>query len=341
MEHAHTTPDYAKELTDRAIAAMIAAIEIYNKPGFHYRAEAFVILAVNAWELLLKARWLTRHHNNISCLYVYQRRTSEVGDSSELSESSIKKTRSGNPLTYDIGYLSRKLVESKELDSSAAQNLEGILEFRDSAVHFYNRDPSFTRKIQELGMACVKNFALTLRDWFNRNLSEFDFFLMPLSFVDLPDSIEGLVLNNEERRFLAFLDSLEREIQGESSPYAVMITIDVSFKKSREQRAVPVRITDDPDAPVVQITEEQVLERYPWNYARLTEECRKRYSNFKVDQRYHNLRKSVGNDRRFCHIRRLDPHNPRSSQKHFFNPNIMTFFDQHYERRKSSPSEPQ
>jgi len=34
---------------------MLAAIEIYNKPQIEYRDECFLILLVNAWELLLKA----------------------------------------------------------------------------------------------------------------------------------------------------------------------------------------------------------------------------------------------------------------------------------------------
>ncbi len=46
----------SKELVDRAIAATVSAIEIYNKPDFRYRAETFCILAINGWELLFKAK---------------------------------------------------------------------------------------------------------------------------------------------------------------------------------------------------------------------------------------------------------------------------------------------
>ena len=46
----------SKELLDRAVAATIAAIEIYNKPDFRYREEAFAVLAINGWELLPKAK---------------------------------------------------------------------------------------------------------------------------------------------------------------------------------------------------------------------------------------------------------------------------------------------
>ena len=47
-----------KCLLDKSLAAALAAIEIYNKPDFKYREESFVILVVNAWELLLKAKIL-------------------------------------------------------------------------------------------------------------------------------------------------------------------------------------------------------------------------------------------------------------------------------------------
>jgi hypothetical protein len=55
----------SKQLVDRAIAATVAAIEIYNKPDFQYRNETFAVLAVNGWELLFKAKWPVDHNNDI------------------------------------------------------------------------------------------------------------------------------------------------------------------------------------------------------------------------------------------------------------------------------------
>ncbi len=40
---------------------MLSAIELYNKPDFKYREDAFAILAVNAWELLLKSQLFKCH----------------------------------------------------------------------------------------------------------------------------------------------------------------------------------------------------------------------------------------------------------------------------------------
>ena len=46
----------SKELLDRAIAATVASIEIYNKPDFPYRSETLCILTIYGWELLLGAK---------------------------------------------------------------------------------------------------------------------------------------------------------------------------------------------------------------------------------------------------------------------------------------------
>ena len=50
---------HLKKLIEKAIAATVSAIEIYNKPDFRYRSETFCILAINGWELLFKAKWLS------------------------------------------------------------------------------------------------------------------------------------------------------------------------------------------------------------------------------------------------------------------------------------------
>ena len=50
----------SKELLEKSVQAALSAIEIYNKPDFRYREEVFAILMCNSWELLLKAKALSR-----------------------------------------------------------------------------------------------------------------------------------------------------------------------------------------------------------------------------------------------------------------------------------------
>jgi hypothetical protein len=66
-------------LVDRSIDACLAAIEIYNKPDFRYRAEAFSILMLNAWELLLKARVMKENGDKQRSIQVLEPVTKKDG----------------------------------------------------------------------------------------------------------------------------------------------------------------------------------------------------------------------------------------------------------------------
>lgn len=321
----------SKELLDRAISATIAAIEVYNKPDFLYREEAFSVLAINGWELLLKAKWLADHNNSLRSLYVREPVVLKSGKRGK--KLCIKTTRSGNPFTFSLDYLAKRLVEKGELDPKAWANLQALLEIRDSAVHFYNRPGTFTIRLQEIGTAALKNFVAACRDWFERDLGEFNFYLMPLSFVSLPASSDALVLNAEEKNFVTFLDQLEGDADDAHSDYSVTVNIEVKFIRSKAKDALGVRVTDDPNATSIRLTDEQIRERYPWDYRKLSIECRKRYSDFKADGKYHKLRQSLLEDNQYGTIRFLDPGNPKSSKKPFFNPSIFKEFDKHYARK--------
>lgn len=321
----------SKELLDRALAATVAAIEIYNKPDFLYREEAFAVLAINGWELLLKAKWLADHDNKIRSLYVMEPRKKKDGVNSQ--KNHIKLTRSGNPFTHSLDYLAKKLVESKAFDANAWANIQALTEMRDSSIHFYNRSGAFPVRLQEIGTASLKNFVAASKSWFDRDLSEFNFYLMPLSFIALPQRADAVVLNHEEKRFLAFIESLEPADDDGTSPYSVTVNIDIKFTRSKAKDALGVNVTNNPKATEVRLTEEQIRERNPWDYQRLTAECKKRYTDFKASQKYHNLRKRLLQDKRFGEIRFLDPGNLKSSKKPFFNPSIMQEFDKHYTRK--------
>ena len=321
----------SKELLDRAIAATVAAIEIYNKPDFLYREEAFAVLAINGWELLLKAKWLADHNNRIRSVYVMEPRTKRDGAKSKKLQ--IKLTRSGNPFTHSLDFLAKKLVETGAFDCNAWANLQLLLEMRDSSIHFYNLSGGFPVRLQEIGTASLKNFVSATKSWFGRDMSEFNFYLMPLSFVALPQETEAIVLNHEEKKFLAFVESLERADDDAASLYSVTVNIDIKFTRSKAKDALGVHVTNNANAPEVRLTEEQIRERYPWEYDRLTEECRKRYKDFKAVQNYHDIRKQLLKDKRFGEIRFLDPGNAKSPKKPFFNPNILQELDKHYTRK--------
>ena len=325
----------SKELLDRAIAATVAAIEIYNKPDFPYRSETFCILAINGWELLLKAKWLKENGNNIRSLYVMETRTNKDGTKSK--RQSVKLTRSNNPYTLGLDYLSKKLAEQKLLDQKAADNIEALLELRDSSVHFYYQSRTdLALLLQEIGAASLKNFVQAVKEWFARDLSNSNFYLMPLSFLDMPLQSDAIFIKKrEERNFWEYLQQLETRTKKRNSVYQVTANVGVKFIRSKAKDAMKVQVTNDPndpDATIVYMTEVQIREKYPWDYKQLTDKCRQRFPDFKSNSDYHSLRISLYGDERYCHVRYLDPGNSKSSKKWLFNPNILQVFDRHYSK---------
>ncbi len=148
----------SKKLLDKAIAATVSAIEIYNKPDFQYREETFSVLAINGWELLFKAKWLHEHNNEMRSLYVMEPLIKKDGSKSK--KLKIKRTRSGNPLTHSLDYLAKQLIEQGHLEQNVWTNIQALLGLRDSSIHFYNSSPEFAVKLQEIGVAILKNFVL-------------------------------------------------------------------------------------------------------------------------------------------------------------------------------------
>lgn len=311
----------SRELLARAVAAMVAAIDVYNKLDFAYREETFAILAINAWELLLKAKWLADHGNRLQSLFVNEAKSGS-------KRPRYKKTRSGARMTHSVGYLAKKLAEADKLDKRALRNLEAMLELRDTAIHFYHHNPAISERVLELGLACVKNFVSAAKEWFDEDLSRFHTYLMPLSINPL-SSVTSVQLTRDERSFVEYLERLRPQEEDPASPYTFALNVEVRFVRSKASEAFPVRITQNSDAPVVRLTEEQIREQYPWDYRELTQRCKGRYKNFKVDQKYHSIRKSLEFNKRFAHERRLDPEKPKP-RKMFYATAILEELDKHY-----------
>lgn len=239
---------------------MISAIEIYNKPDFKYREETFAILAINSWELLLKAKWLKENDNKIRSLYVEEKVRKKNGELGK--KLAIKVTSCGNPFTHSLDFLAIRLEEKKVLNSLAKQNIDALREIRDSSVHFYNRNNLFAIRLQEVGSACVKNFVQATKSWFNYDLTKYNFYLMPLAFVNSGSDMNLIELNKEEANLVRYISLLDAA-NDPNSDYSVSVNVELNFSKSKAKDALDVQITNDPNAPRVRLSEEQLKNQYP------------------------------------------------------------------------------
>lgn len=315
---------------------MLSAIEIYNKPDFKYREETFSILATNAWELLLKARILQLGNNKLPSIIKYVKKTNKDGRQSTKMYKS--KNRSGNFNTIGLFGAFDVLVNEygDSIQSVVRQNLEALVEVRDNSIHFINKDFTLAKKVHEIGTASIKNYMRLRQLWFGRSLSDIDIFLMPIGFVRNITSADAITVSGEERNLLEYISDAEKESRrSQSDEFAFTLNIDVKFNRvSTSTNVTEVRITNDDSALPVQITEEDVREKYPWDFKILTTRLTKRYSDFKQNLQYHKIRKKLEKEPKFCRVRFLDPGNPSSSKKNFYNPNIVREFDKHYKTRK-------
>lgn len=178
---------------------MIAAIEIYNKPTFRYRDETFVILLLNAWELLLKAI-LSKNRRSI---YFPKRRcqpyrTLAIADTLNRTQDLFPK---------DINH------------AAVSENIRLLLMYRDNAIHFYNK-PGFGVLVYALAQTNILNYKDLLERIFGMDLSrDITVRLLPLAlappvdplaFIQRPVDSKGKVSHAVTEFIAALRKSVER-----------------------------------------------------------------------------------------------------------------------------------
>lgn len=321
-------------MLEKSIAAMLSAIEIYNKPDFKYREETFSVLCINSWELLLKAKVLNLSSNRLASLYALEFKTLKSGEKSKIKRP--KKNRSGNPLSINLFEALRIITDEfgVKIDKAAKDNLIALTEIRDNSIHFVNDDLLLSLKVQELGTASLQNYLHLVQLWFGNALAGYNFYLMPLSFFRDFSEAPGVSLNTYEKKVLEYIKRTEQEYDRNEDigDYNLTLRIDVNFQKVKSNSGIPVKITNDPNAAAVRLIEEDITEKYPWDYQVLTTRLARRYSDFKINNKYHQTRKELEKNKGLAYERYLNPNNLNGGKKTFYNPNIQKEFDKHYTR---------
>ena len=263
----------AEKLLANSLAAILSSIEIYNKPDFKYREEIFTILNINAWELLLKTKILTDNNGIISSLYVMK------------EEGVPKLTRNGTPMTIEIVGAMRET----KLDSAVVANLTNLIEIRDTAIHFYN-DESLSYLIYTLGVASLRNYQKLIKEWFDKSLLEYNFFILPLAFAynfktlslleleKKPDVISNLI-NSVSAEQLSLKPSSEFHLVCE------VTTEIISAKKFTGEGDFTTVIGSNGTSDVSTIIQIQhLIDKYPISYTELYKKVKKERPEIKQNQ---------------------------------------------------------
>lgn len=310
-------------MLEKSISACISAIEIYNKPNFQHREETFSILMTNAWELLLKAKLVKDGGDLPQAIHVIKK-----GD--------VVKSPSGNAKTISLGVALNRLLSNGSIPSVVDDNIRLLMNIRDDSVHFICGDLELSTSIQEIGTASLKNFMTLAISWFNYDFSQYNFYLMPVSFFHLSDITSFSVDSEVKSNLLKYLKDVEKDHEHEKDAnYAISLKLHTKLVKTTNEEALQVRVTNDPDAPEIVFSEEDVLKKYPHDYHELLQILKTRYTNFKQNKVFHDqMRTLKAEGERYCKLRRLDPDNPKSISKTFYHNRVIDKFDMWYERNR-------
>jgi hypothetical protein len=323
-------------LLHNAEAALISAIEIYNKPAFAYREETFSILALNAWELLLKAKLLAIKDNDPRCLHIYV--TRELAPGRQSKKKYVKRNRTGNRMTIGIDACIVCLEAEKIMvPEPVKKNLAALAEVRDNAIHFINASPQLSKQVLEIGTACLRNFIELGKQWLGLDLSSYSLYLMPIGFLPSAEAT-AISLSPDEQKVVNYLATMMKGgHDAEVQDFHVSLDVNISFKRTSAAAANAIIVSNDPNDPNavhVNLSEEDIRKQYPWDYGDLTEKLQNRYIDFKTNNKYHELRKKLMSNPQYKKTRYLDPANTSGSRKDFYNPNIVAEFDKAYTRKK-------
>ncbi len=311
-------------LLDKSIEAALSAIELYNKPNFNYREESFTILMLNAWELLLKAKVLKDNKGKLTSLYVPINKNKKDGSKSK--KITYKKNRAKNYLTLDLNTLINRLIT----DSNLKKSLEILIEIRDNSIHFMNSSKLFEKYMLETAIASLKNYSILIYEWFDRSLDEFDLFLIPLAF-NLPETfnVENLKKETESHKRLLEYISLQRKNIEKDSEYSVTVVVNLKVERNKEGLSVKF---DENGIPVKIDTEEVFKKKYPLDYTALVAKCRSRYSDFKTNNTFHEIRRKLCEENDFKGIKYLDHNRNKGIKKDYYSTNILKELDKYYNK---------
>ena len=252
-----------KILLDNSVSASLSAIEIYNKPDFKYRNEIFVILIINSWELLLKAKIIKDNRNKITSIYRYK------------SNGRIIRNRNKTPMTIDL----LEAVNRTRINDTLRSNLTALTDLRDSAIHFYNKD-SLNYLIYSLSVATLKNYQLLIKEWFGTDLLKYNFYILPLGFAYNFQTFSPITIKKEPTVVQNIVNQISYNQQRlNQSDYKFICEIEVNLKSAKkvsEKTDLKVEVSKSTEnlegglfGNTIIIQKSNLIDRYPLSYSKL------------------------------------------------------------------------
>lgn len=283
-----------------------------------------------------KAKLAKDNRGRIECLYAKEK-IPKKKSKGFIKAKRIKLNRAGNPMTIGLDKCINLLVEKKILCKVLKANILALMEIRDNAIHFCYDDDTVCLKINEFGTASLKNYFNCIKEWFNKDLSEYNIFLMPITFKHKFE-FESYSINDNDKQtenFLKYIANIENHLPfTENTMYNVSLKLNLKYTKATSSSSILVSNSKDPNAIKVRLTEEEITEKYPFAFKDIYNKCTSRYSNFIKNEKFWKILKLIKQNEKSAYKRKLNPKNKKSLEQYFYNGNVFQVLDKYYLKKQ-------
>lgn len=325
----------AKTLVKNGCAAMMAAIEIHNKPVFEYRYEVCTLLVINAWELVIKA--------------LIYKRWKEVPLEDEGQPRPFKKCLN------DVS--SRLAGDEHHAFLPIKESLLSLYKYRNSVAHFHSEELDVV--LFSLLRASVIDFARFVKAHFDRDVCSKPTVLLPIHVSGDFNPVEFLIkrptqsaASREVRDFInGLFDSCQRlqEAGVKESIFSTWKVELLSAKKANnadilaakintQNDATPleivnrlgdVRFSNSSGATEVRLSDKEFFSIYSEDHETICKNATSMFCDFKCNPKFHSIKNAIKGDPHFHQVRYLSPNN-KEQKKDWYAKTFYTELAKHY-----------
>ena len=278
--------------------ALLAAIEVYNKPLVSYREQTLALLLVNAWEILLKARIVQSNGNKLSSIYQREGRN-------------FKRNADGSHRTLGLHQTTARV----SIGLAIRQSLAGLVLVRNQAAHAGELSDELRQTVHAFGTAAIQNFVTCADKWFGLRVRMP--YLLPVGFLTGQGTAQTAG-NATQRLLVRRLQEIAATQVANDSEFAITLHLDVRLNPVFSGGA-SIGVTANPNAPKVRLSGDKLLEKYPASYRDIVNECRRQIPGFKQSRRFNEAMKKVKEKPNCAHERKLNPRSRKGGVKWFYN----------------------
>lgn len=316
-----------KLLLDSSEAALFAGIEIHNKPHVAYRYPTSVILIINAWELALKA-------------YVYK----YVGKKQIYEKDGIHTKGFSKVLVIARDHINTK--EKNKRFQAVFDNLDLLNNYRNSNVHFIEGklDPI----VFMLMSKAVLNYDVFLKKYFKKDITKDDNLIILPVGMKLPfDPIDYLKQDygSAHNDFVNHVVQSVRDLNDNGVQESIVVGFDVYADRIKDSRNADIiaaleanpeaialrkaiRVTDDPNAPVMRVQPELL----PLTYGDIRQRVKEKRPDVKFGKAFNAAMKIVKQNKKLCQTNYLNPKTKTGGKKDFYSEKavdeVLKYYDE-------------